>query len=156
MSSAPLTEVRSVLIPLAESPLLLPNVVVAEVINYMRPDIRQGAPEWFLGDIAWRGTSVPVVSLEGLMGESIVEPGYRGRTIIMNTINGESLLPHIGIAAQAMPSLVRVTAESIQPSSMSEGSVSLVRQVVNIADKQAFIPDLDELERLVLDFITPE
>ncbi|MEN8178193.1 MAG: chemotaxis protein CheW [Pseudomonadota bacterium] len=131
--------------------VLLPNVVVAEVMNYSKPEVRQGVPEWLLGDLAWRGTSVPVVSIEGMMGDTVVEPVHRGRTIIMNTLNGEASLPHIGMVAQAIPSLLHVTSESIDSSDISDNLGGLVKQAVMIDDKQAFIPDLDELERLVLD-----
>lgn len=151
MKSAPVFQVRSVLIPLLEDTLLLPNVVVAEVMNLITPQTRQDMPDWFLGDIGWRGTSVPVVSFEGMMGQPIVEPAQRGRTIILNTINGEASLPHIGIVAQAIPSLVQVTVESIDLSDSSrEPQSSLIKQTVTINDKQAIIPDLDELERLVM------
>ncbi len=153
MSSAPLMEIRSVLIPIGQNLLLLPNVVVAEVMNYSKPDVRQDAPDWFLGDIAWRGTTVPVVSMEGLMGTKVIEPGYRSRTIILNTINGDSLLPHIGIVAHAIPSLVRISSKSIESSSSSVDQNSLVKQAVLIDDQEAFIPDLDELEKFVRDYL---
>lgn len=156
MSRVPLVEIRSVLIPLLRNFLLIPNVVVAEVMNYSQPEIRQEAPDWFLGDIAWRGTSVPIVSMEGLMGDEIVEPGYRSRMIILNTINGESLLPHIGIVAHAIPSLVRVTSESIESPSLPVNQNGLIKQVVIVGDKEVYIPDLDELEKLVLGYMAAE
>jgi chemosensory pili system protein ChpC len=153
MSSVPVVQIRSVLIPLEQKLLLLPNVVVAEVMNYAKPEIRQDSPEWFIGDIAWRGTSVPLISIEGLMGHAVVEPGHRGRTIIINTINGENLLPHIALVAHAIPSLVRVTSESVESSGLPEDRGHLIKQAVLIDDQQAFIPDLDELEKLVLEFV---
>ena len=47
--AATVNEVRSVLIPLNTGRLLLPNVVVAEVMNYQRPEDRDDTPNWFLG-----------------------------------------------------------------------------------------------------------
>jgi len=153
MSTAPLVEIRSVLIPLARNLLLLPNVVVAEVMNYSKPVARENAPDWFIGDIAWRGSSVPVVSIDHLMGHGAAQPGHRSRMIIMNTINGEKRLPHIGIVADAIPSLVRVTAESVEASGSDADRERFVKQVLIINDQEALIPDLDELENLVVDFL---
>jgi chemosensory pili system protein ChpC len=146
-------QVSSVLIPLAKRLLLLPNVVVAEVINYSKPTVRKRAPEWFLGDIVWRGTSVPVISIDGLMGDLMIEPGRRGRIIVLNTINGENDLTHIGIVSQAIPSLVRVTSESISSLNSTHENPSLVTYAVEVEAKHAVIPDLDALEKIVVDFL---
>ncbi|MEW8500302.1 MAG: chemotaxis protein CheW, partial [Candidatus Thiodiazotropha taylori] len=76
MSQAVVKEVRSVLIPLHERQILLPNATVAEVMGYQQPEYAgDELPEWFLGHLAWRGVMIPVVSYEGLLGEPVVEPG---------------------------------------------------------------------------------
>lgn len=147
------TEVRSVLIPLAENRLLLPNVVVAEVMDYQKPEARDNTPEWFIGDLSWRGTRVPVVSIEALMNGSVVTPGRRGRTIVTNTLNGEKSLPYIAIFSHAMPSLVRVTADNIQPYTLEVDLGVLIKQAVRINGSPALVPNLDELERQVLHII---
>lgn len=155
MSSDTILQVRSVLIPLTDETLLLPNAVVAEVMNYTVPTARDDAADWLTGDLPWRGKQIPVISLEGMMGRVIQEPARRGRLIILNTLNGESRLPHIGLVAQAIPSLVQVTVESIAQGEVTDESLHpLIKQIVNINDKQALIPDLDELERRVLDEIS--
>ncbi|MDJ0805227.1 MAG: chemotaxis protein CheW [Gammaproteobacteria bacterium] len=151
MSSRRATEVRSVLLPLAQDQLLLPNVVVAEVMNYSEPKPKQETPVWLLGELAWRGTLVPVVSIEGLLGRTIGEPGFRSRLIILNTINGTASLPHIALIAHSIPTLIQVTAESIESVDPPETPGGLIKQTVKIDDKTAYIPDLDELERLILD-----
>jgi chemosensory pili system protein ChpC len=120
------TEVRSVLIPLAENRLLLPNVVVAEVMDYQKPEARDNTPEWFIGDLSWRGTRVPVVSIEALMNGSVVTPGRRGRTIVTNTLKPYTLEVDLGV---------------------------LIKQAVRINGSPALVPNLDELERQVLHII---
>ena len=129
---AVVSEVRCVLIPLRASRLLLPNVVVAEVMNYQKPESRENTPDWFMGVMAWRGTSVPVVSIEGLMGGTVAEPGYRGRTIVTNTLNGNKAIPHIGLVSKSIPSLVRVNEENIQPSEFLSDLGELIKESVNV------------------------
>ena len=63
-------QVRSLWIPLRQVNMLLPHTVVAEIGNYRVPDGREDTPEWILGDISWRGITIPVVSLETLCGET--------------------------------------------------------------------------------------
>ncbi|MEW8260599.1 MAG: chemotaxis protein CheW, partial [Candidatus Thiodiazotropha taylori] len=61
MSQAVVKEVRSVLIPLHERQILLPNATVAEVMGYQQPEYAgDELPEWFLGHLAWRGVMIPV------------------------------------------------------------------------------------------------
>lgn len=54
----------ALLIPLADRQLLLPNTAVAELIAYRSPITSDGMPDWFLGQIAWRDLSLPLLSFE--------------------------------------------------------------------------------------------
>jgi chemosensory pili system protein ChpC len=151
MNESVTTEVRSVLIPLAASRLLLPNAVVAEVIDYQAPERRDGVPDWYLGDISWRGLSLPVVSFEALMGGEYVVPASRGRCIVLNTMSGRASLTHIVIVSQAIPSLVRVTAEAVSSPDIQSDMGDVVERMVNVNDSLALIPNLDRLEQRVLE-----
>jgi chemosensory pili system protein ChpC len=156
MSQGSTKEVRSVLIPLHQHDLLLPNAAVAEVTGFQKPEPADGnMPEWFLGYIAWRGIMVPVVSYEGLLGEPVVLPGYRGRILILNTLREHERFSHIGLVVQAIPSLVRVSSENINPASTKDedASQALIKQPVEVDMSPAVIPDLDEMERRIFDLI---
>jgi chemosensory pili system protein ChpC len=155
MSQAVVKEVRSVIIPLHERQILLPNASVAEVMSYQQPEYAgDELPEWFLGHLAWRGVMIPVVSYEGMLGEEIVEPGYRGRILILNALGEHERLSHIGMAVHAIPSLVRVSADNVVPVSPEEEDPQpLIRQQVELDLSPALIPDMDEIERQVLSVI---
>jgi chemosensory pili system protein ChpC len=150
MSQAVVKEVRSVLIPLHELQLLLPNAVIAEVIAYQQPDPGEsGGPDWLIGTIMWRGVVIPVVSFEGMLGEQVVLPGHRGRIMVMNTLNQNQKVTHIGLLVQAIPSLVRVSANNIIPHNPDDELDPLVKQQVELDLNPALIPELDEIERQV-------
>jgi len=140
-------EVRSVLIPLADRQLLLPNAVVAEIMAYQQPEEREGMPEWFLGNMAWRGVLVPVISYEAMLGGGAVTPGHRGRIAILNGLNGHPRLSHYGMVVQAIPSLVRVTTNNVLALPRADEESPLIRQGVELELNPAYIPDLDEIER---------
>ncbi|RLW54683.1 MAG: hypothetical protein B6D76_06245, partial [gamma proteobacterium symbiont of Stewartia floridana] len=155
MSQAVVKEVRSVLIPLHERQILLPNATVAEVMGYQQPEYAgDELPEWFLGHLAWRGVMIPVVSYEGLLGEPVVEPGYRGRILILNALGDHERISHIGMAVHAIPSLVRVSADNVVPvNPQLDEPQPLIRQHVELDMSPAVIPDMDEIERQVLSVI---
>jgi chemosensory pili system protein ChpC len=155
MNQAVVKEVRSIIIPLNQRQLLLPNAAVAEVMSYQQPEYAgDELPEWFLGHLAWRGVMIPVISYEGMLGEEIVAPGYRGRILILNALSGHERLSHIGMAVHAIPSLVRVSADNVVPvEADADEPQPLIKQQVELDLSAAVIPDLDEIERQVLDVI---
>jgi chemosensory pili system protein ChpC len=154
MSQSAVKEVRSVLIPLHELQLLLPNAVIAEVIGYQQPEpTEEGAPDWLIGSFVWRGVIIPVVSFEGMLGKQVVLPGHRGRIMVMNTLGRHQKLTHVGLAVQAIPSLVRVSEENVVPLNIEDEYNPLIKQQVELDLSEAIIPDLDEIERQVLEVV---
>jgi len=52
-------EIRTIMAPLTDSYVVLPNSAVAEVLAYSAPDPLKDSPLWLLGEIAWHGWQVP-------------------------------------------------------------------------------------------------
>ena len=65
---APLQEIYSLLVPLAENRLLVPRANIAEVTGYREPEPYSGSLPWLLGSIGWAGERIPVLSFEGASG----------------------------------------------------------------------------------------
>jgi len=63
-------EIPSLLLPIADGKLLLPTVSVAEMLPYkspQKPKVESAIgeiPEWYIGDLIWRGIMVPMISFE--------------------------------------------------------------------------------------------
>lgn len=144
------TEVRSVLLPLCTGKLLLPNASVMEVVSYLQPEPLEGEkPAWLLGSISWREQQVPMVCFDRLTGASEVEVGHRARIAISNTLNGNPDRPFIAILLHSVPHLVRITETSLTPIDVPRDLGEVVQQQVIIDGEEAWIPNLDTLERLV-------
>ena len=66
------------LMPLTDRTPLLPNVAVAELIPYRAPQVSEGMPSWFLGQVAWRDLRLPLLSFEAAPdGQVSISPGSR-------------------------------------------------------------------------------
>ena len=102
MSEVP-GQVRSLWIPLRQVNMLLPHAVVAEIGNYRVPDGRGDSPDWMLGDINWRGVTIPVISLETLCGESAPTNLVYSRLLIMNSVRPGSSVPFYAIVTAGLP-----------------------------------------------------
>jgi chemosensory pili system protein ChpC len=145
-------DVRSVLLPLQGAQLLLPNAAVSEVVGYRRPEGPDaGMPVgWFLGNQSWRQQVLPLISFERLLGLPAEAPGRRSRVAVCNTLSGNPRLPYIGVVLDNIPHLVRAAEENIAPlEAPRELGIFVLRQV-RVFGEEAWIPDLDALERSVL------
>lgn len=145
-------QIASLLIPMVGRPLLLPNVAVAEIVSWSQPEKPENAPDWLLGMVEWRGTSLPVISLE-LMNDSDIDEASSGHRLAVINGVGESRLPFYAISVQGIPRLIRVFPEEMggeEPSSDMAYDVT-----ITVSGERAVIPDLKaveaELNRVTMD-----
>jgi len=144
------SDVRSVLLPLKGAQLLLPNSAVSEVVGFRKSDgDARVASGWFLGSQNWRQQVLPLVSFERLVGLPGEAPSRRSRVAVCNTLNGNPKLPYIGVLLDNIPHLVRANEENLTPLEPSRDLGIFVLRQVKIFGEEAWIPDLDALERSV-------
>lgn len=142
------SEVRSVLIPITGTDLLLPNATIAEIVAYSRPEEIEQAPEWLLGNVLWHGWQVPVVALGVLTEKHDREPLDGAKICITKSLIGNRRMPYVGILAQGFPRLVTVTETGMTEVPESASHLALAGQVI-IGDREAWVPDLDRISQLV-------
>lgn len=145
-------QVASLFVPISKKQILLPNVTVAELIGYVTPKTREYCPEWLIGDMEWRNTIIPIVSLEAYGGEEAPNTRIGARIAVLNGVSNQRALPFWGIVTQGIPRLVKVEEESIiqkvdQPLAASEA------MLVEINGDQAYIPDLDKIEKSLVELM---
>ncbi len=144
--------IRCLSIPLNGSTLLLPNTAVAEVTEFGEPTPLTNGPGWLLGLLRWRGISIPVLAMESLVATAnIPSSGTPAKVVVCNTLNGNSKLPFIAMAASGIPRLTWVREEALDEGEKREtGDHSAVLRNVKMPDGEGIIPDLDLLEQMLL------
>ena len=134
------------LLPLADRFLLLPNVAIAELIDYPHAEPGSDSPPWHLRSIIWRDQQLPLISFEAACG-SPLHIGERARIVILNTLGGNPALKFIALVVQGIPRSYKLDS---QLSFVDVSLHPLERAAVQVGDHVARIPDLVGLERLVL------
>jgi len=119
------------LLPLVDRYLLLPNVAIAELIDWQR-----GEPS----------SELPLISFEAACGGPLVI-GERARIVILNTLSGDPRLKFIGLVVQGIPRSYRLDS---QLSFVDVPLSPYERAAVQVGESVAKIPDLLKLEQLVL------
>lgn len=139
--------IRTLIVPMQDRNLLLPNVAVAEVMPYIRPRSIDAAPDWLLGSISWRGKNIPLISYDRLNGIDTNDGLTQARIVVFNTVQSGSGLEFYALVTTGIPQLRRVNPDALQEVSgdPAEGALSQVQ----VGDILAIIPDLDALETTV-------
>lgn len=142
-----------VLIPVLDASLLLPNVSVAEIVDYADPEIVDGAPEWIVGKLHWRGMTLPVISYDAANGGPRQLPaGHRGRIAVLNTIGERhDRLPFLAIVTQGIPRQAKIEEAALKAVESETGPADLL--VVDFEGEMTRIPNLEYLEGLAADFM---
>lgn len=137
-------EIPSLMVPLQGRPMLVPNLAVAEIVPFNAPVPVTGKPQWFLGQIMWRGVKVPVISVVQMRGEDEDIPP-EARIAVFNGLGGE--VPFYGVITHGIPRLVRVRQQDIEP---TDGMYTPVDDAfVAVGGELAIIPNLLQLEALI-------
>jgi len=142
--------VRSLWVPLAQLRLLVPNVAIAEVINYQPLDLVQDGPEWMLGKLRWRDQELPVVSMEQLLGFESAEVSSGARITVFNSVLAGARLQFFAVVTSGIPRLINADADMLGDS-LREGRAfeSFVADCVQIGSEEALIPDLEAVQQLI-------
>lgn len=142
-------EIRTILAPLTNGHVLLPNSAVAEIMNFASPEPFKQAPAWLLGELAWHGWQVPVICFDQLVGNRdrpTITP--KTRILIIKTLGESTQLNYIGLLTHGLPRLKKVTAKTLVEEKADDLHKILFSKVT-IDDLQAVIPELGELTHVV-------
>ena len=141
------TQLTGLILPLSDRNLLLPNVAVAELIDYQDCSADSDAPQWYLGQISWRQRSLPLLSFEAACGGRTLVGG-RARIVVLNALGGRDDLKFIALLTQGIPRSCKVDN---QLSYVDVPLNDLELAAVQIGDTIAKIPDLVGLEQWLVD-----
>ena len=148
--NAVVEKVRSLWVPLEESSLLVPNVAIAEVINYQPLDLVQDGPEWLLGRLRWRNQELPVVSMEQLLGLNPSQSGRGARITVFNTVKPDTMLAFFAAVTAGIPRLLNADADSLGASLRADRNLpTTVADCVELDTAEALIPDLEAIQTLI-------
>ena len=142
-------EIRTILAPLTDGYVMLPNSAVGEIMTFTSPEPFKQGPPWLLGEIAWRGWQVPVINYERMLrdngGTTITA---KTRVLIIKTLGESTQVNYIGLVIQGLPRLKKVSARTLVEKQIDD-LPDTVFSIVTIGDLQAVIPELGDLTRTV-------
>lgn len=141
-------EIRTILAPLTDGYVMLPNSAVGEILEFTSPEPFKQGPAWLLGEIAWHGWQVPVINYEQILTNSTTKITSKSRILIVKTLGESTQVNYIGLLIQGLPRLKKACAETLIENEI-DNLHDTVFSVVAIEGLKAIIPDLGDLTRTV-------
>ena len=141
-------EIRTILAPLTNGYVMLPNSVVSEILEFTSPEPFKQGPAWLLGEVAWHHWQVPVINYEGMLKGSSTKITSKSRILIVKTLGESTQVNYIGLVIQGLPRLKKARAETLIENEV-ENLPDTVFSEVAIDGLKAIIPDLGDLTRIV-------
>ncbi|MGS2717902.1 chemotaxis protein CheW [Eionea flava] len=146
-------EIPSLIIPIAKRNILLPTVSVAEMLPFVKPQLRRtDLPPWFLGAVQWRGVSVPMFSYERLNGEEPLAIKPTSQMAILNSTGVSAEYPFVCFPTQGIPRLSRVAPDAIKQDIQSS-TLAFDQMNVLVNDELVSIPDVSKIEQALIDLL---
>jgi chemosensory pili system protein ChpC len=140
------SDIRAVLIQTEAARLLLPNATISEVLSYAEPDPVDGAPDWLLGTIRWRGWLLPLVAFAPLSGHGPEQGGLGHKVVVLKALGGQATMPYFALLAKGFPRLVAVSREGLAGDADDGELEPGVLARVRFNDEAALVPDIDGIE----------
>lgn len=142
-------EVASLLVPIVDKLLLMPNVTVAEIVPVGQISPVENSPEWLLGEFFWRELTLPLISYELINGHAKPSINSRSRIAVINTTDEANELGFVALLTQGLPRLARVTPDEIAESKEAPAD-AYDEMMVSWAGELAAIPAINRIEQAYL------
>src|SRR4249919_2673132 len=147
----PQNDIRGVLIAVARARLLLPNATIAEVLSFAPPTPVEGAPDWLLGRIRWRGWEVPLVAFSRMADIAPEAGGLGSKVVVLKALSGDVKAPYFALLTQGFPRLVTVSQDTVVADGGhdDEALPAGVQARVLLNEDNALLPDLERVEAMI-------
>ncbi len=142
-------KVRCLTLPLHGMVLLLPNTVVAEVLDYREPEATANLPPWVLGMLSWRGRAVPLVAFEKLVGRETGMRSEETRLVVCNTVSGNTHIPFIAMQVEGIPHLAQVDNGMLAHDVDAGPDEPAVLAHLRLQGESVIVPNIDVMERML-------
>ena len=93
---------------------------------------------------------MPLISFEAVSGRAVIKPKKNSRIAVLNTLNGNTQLPYIGVLSQGIPSLALVHEQGLEDKGGADKDRQYIAANIKLGGIEALIPNIDEIEQRLI------
>lgn len=146
--------IKCIIFTLHKENVIVPNALVAEIISVKEIDNTDTGPAWFLGNMKWRGTDVPLLSFEASGGENISKVNLNTQAVVLYAVGDGGDVrenPYLGLVMSGVPHVSHFNRSQIKTDAdeLETESHPMVAQKVRINGASVSILDVDAMVAMV-------
>ncbi|VAW53635.1 hypothetical protein MNBD_GAMMA06-267 [hydrothermal vent metagenome] len=145
--------IKCIILTLRRENVIVPNALVAEITSVSDVADVKNAPDWFLGNMKWRGADIPLLSFEASGGEKFSKVNLNTQAVVLysvGTSGASSENPYLALVMSGVPHVSRFTREQIKTDvDEQEEGHPMVAQKVRINGARVSILDVDAMVAMV-------
>lgn len=145
-------QLKCVILTLRKENVIVPNALVAEIISVKDVEEAGNMPDWYLGDMKWRGADVPLLSFEAAGGDDTSRVNLNTQAVVLYAVgrDGEkSDNPYLGLVMSGVPHVSHFSRDQIKTDTDASDEHPMVAQKVRINGASVSILDVDEMVHMV-------
>ena len=144
--------IKCVILTLRTENVIVPDALIAEIVSVKDIQMSEDRPQWYLGDMKWRGIDVPLLSFEtaGGMKHTTVNPNTQAVVLYAVAQDGEAIkVPYISLVMSGVPHITSFTRNQFKFDSEASEDHPMVAQNVRINGARVSILDIDAMVGMV-------
>jgi len=144
--------IKCVILTLRKENVILPDALVAEIISVKDVEGGVNKPEWYLGDMTWHGTRVPLLSFEAAGGEGRAKVNLNTQAVVLYAVGKDgdvSKNPYLALVMSGVPHVSGFSREQFKIDSEVMEDHPMVAQNVRIIGAKVSILDVDAMVDMV-------
>ncbi len=128
------------------TPLLIPNISVAEIVDIRTIDYQKNCEEQF-GIADWRNQRICIVSIDGLLDGRKDLVSDQAKIVVMHTLSSQAKTKFYGIIIDETPRMIKVTVDDLQP--VDEDRPAYIQSFSLLDGQKVAIPNLQFIESVL-------
>ena len=144
--------IKCVILTLRKENVIVPDALVAEIISVKDIEGDANKPEWYLGDMKWRGHNVPLLSFEAAGGGEFTKVNLNTQAVVLYAVGEGGDVnenPYIALVMSGVPHVSDFSREQFKIDSEVMEDHPMVAQNVRINGARVSILDVDAMVDMV-------
>ena len=147
-------QIKCVILTLRKENVLVPNALLAEIVSVKNINEAENSPAWFLGNMSWRGSDVPLMSFEAAGGEDVGKVNLNTQAVVLYAVGkGEEVSdsPYLALVMSGVPHVSHFSREQIKTDKETILDHPMIAQKVRINGASVSILDVDAMVAMLAD-----
>jgi chemosensory pili system protein ChpC len=145
-------QLKCVILTLSKENVIVPNALVAEIISVKDIEQDSSMPDWYMGNMSWRGAEVPLISFEAAGGLDASKVNLNTQAAVLYAVGKDEKVsehPYLGLIMSGVPHVSQFSREHIKTDEEAQFDHPMIAQKVRINGASISILDVDAMAEMV-------